>query len=49
MPVNFNHIKLSRPLTEGTPALYYTPPHSAAASPVICGSFYESRGELEIL
>lgn len=48
MPVNFNHIKLSRPLTEGTPALYYTPPHSAA-SPVICGSFYESRGELEIL
>ena len=48
MPVNFNHIKLSRPLAEGTPALYYSPPHSAAAR-VICGSFYENRGQLEIL
>lgn len=29
VPVNFNHIKLSRPLTEGMPAFYSTPPHSA--------------------
>lgn len=29
VPVNFNHIKLSRPLSVGMSALYFTPPHSA--------------------
>ncbi len=29
VPVNFNHIKLSRPFSEGMLVLYSTPPQSA--------------------
>lgn len=43
VPVHFNHIKLSRPLTEGMPALYSTSPHSAVAPEIMCGSFMRTK------
>lgn len=49
VPVNFNHIKLSQPLTEGMSALYSRPPSLCcwASLWIMCGSFMRTKDSLK--